>query len=95
MQFEESLRFGPLFKLSEDDRLAMCRQIAEACEQSFRRGFQQGYEGAGDVTVDVLAWRFAVPLSESPSPHGTYDTDSLSRHAHEVGLPCNTCQPEK
>jgi hypothetical protein len=94
MRFEESLRFGRLFKLSDEDRVALCHEIAEACEQSFRRGFQQGYEGAEPVTVDVLSWRFNTPLSESPSPHGLYDNDSISRHSHEVGLPSQVVQPE-
>jgi hypothetical protein len=93
MKFEESLRFGLLFKLSDEDRFALCQQIAEACEQSYRRGFQQGYEGAADVTVDVTEWRFHEPLWYSPSPHGTYEGHSLIRHAHEVSLPIQESQP--
>ena len=94
MRFVESLRFGRLFKLSDEDRVALCQEIAEACEQSFRRGFHQGHEGSEDVTVDVLSWRFNIPLSDSPSPHGAYDMDSLARHSHEAGLPIQVVQPE-
>jgi predicted DNA-binding transcriptional regulator AlpA len=85
--FDLSCRFGPLYKLSKHDRRKVCREIAEACEKSFRRGFHQGREGVGDVVVDLMEWRFNTPLSESPSPHGTYDSDSITRHSHEVGLP--------
>lgn len=94
MDEKYEMRFGALYKLSDEDRRDICQQIAEACEQSFRRGFQQGYEGCGEVTVDVPNWRFNTPHSDSPSPHGTYDNDSLSRHAHEVGLPIYTSEPE-
>lgn len=94
MDWKYAMRFGALYKLSDEDRLDICRQIAEACEQSFRRGFSHGYQGCGEVAVDVLDWRFNVPHSESPSPHGTYDNDSLSRHSHEVGLPIHVSQPE-
>ena len=87
-------RFGLLFKLSEKDRLAICKEIAEACEKSFRRGFQQGYMGAGEVVVDVERWRFATSLAKSPSPHGTYSSTSLHRHGYEVGLPYRTSEPE-
>ena len=93
MASHEYGRFGLLYKLSDKDRVALCREIAEACEQSFRRGFQHGYEGVGDVVVDVLDWRFNTSLKKSPSPHGTYDSDSLNRHAHEVGLPIHVSQP--
>ena len=87
MHAETMQRFGVLYKLSSEDRLEICQQIAEACEQSFRRGFSQGYAGCGEVVVDVEDWRFNTPLSDSPSPHGTYDSDALHRHANEVGLP--------
>lgn len=88
-------RFGLLFKLSDEDRLKLCKEIAEACEKSFRRGFQQGYMGCGDVVVDVERWRFAAPLSSSPSPHGTYSTTAIARHSFEVGLPSRVNQPER
>lgn len=80
-------RFGTLYKLSNEDRRKVCQEIAEACEKSFRRGFHQGREGAEDVVVDVVDWRFNTPLSDSPSPHGTYDCDAITRHANEVELP--------
>jgi hypothetical protein len=95
MDMQRARRFGALYKLSDEDRVQVCQQIAEACEQSFRRGFSQGYAGCEQVVVDVLSWRFNVPLSESPSPHGTYDNDSLSRHAFAVGLPTFVAQPEQ
>ena len=95
MKTESFTVFGLLYKLSDDERLHVCRAISEACEQSFRRGFCHGYAGAEEVAVDVLDWRFNVPLCESPSPHGTYDNDSLHRHAHEVGLPIHDIEPEK
>lgn len=88
-------RFGLLFKLSDADRLKLCKEIAEACEKSFRRGFQHGYMGCGDVVVDVERWRFATPLASSPSPHGTYSNTALARHAFEAGLPCHAAQPER
>ena len=88
-------RFGALYKLSEEDRLDICQQIAEACEQSFRRGFSQGLDSDDDeVVVDIMKWRFATPLAESVSPHGTYSGPSILRHAHEVGLPTFFDQPE-
>lgn len=80
-------RFGLLYKLSEKDRHAVCKEIAEACEKSFRRGFTQGCETRDDVTVDLVRWRFFVSLSKSPSPHGTYDSTAIERHRLEVGLP--------
>ena len=85
MQSKLATRFGALYKLSEEDRLDICQQIAEACEKSFRRGFQQGYESE-EIAVDLIDWRFATTLSESVSPHGTYNSPSILRHAHEVGL---------
>lgn len=94
MDHKYEKRFGALYKLSDEDRRSICQQIAEACEQSFRRGFAQGHEGCGEVVVDVLDWRFNVPRSDSPSPHGTYSSDSMSRHAHEVGLPVHIAEPE-
>ena len=94
MDLRSEVRFGALYKLSDEDRLDICQQIAEACEQSFRRGFQQGHEGGSEVTVDILDWRFNCPHRLSPSPHGTYDSYSLERHAHEVGLPVLVSQPE-
>lgn len=87
-------RFGLLYRLSNADRVAVCQEIAEACEKSFRRGFSQGYQGCGEVMVDVMEWRFNTPLSDSPSPHCTYDNDALHRHAHEVGLPIYVHEPE-
>lgn len=87
METHTMYRFGALYKLSADERLDICRQIAEACEQSFRRGFSQGHLGCGDVVVDVMDWRFNTSISQSPSPHGTYSSDALRRHANEVGLP--------
>jgi hypothetical protein len=84
------MRFGALYKLSDADRIAVCQEIAEACEKSFRRGFSHGYMGVGGVVVDVMDWRFNVSLSDSPSAHGTYDSTALHRHAHEVGLPIKT-----
>lgn len=95
MDFKIAGRFGALYKLSEKDRRDICQQIAEACEQSFRRGFQHGYEGVGDVVVDVLDWRFNTSLKKSPSPHGTYSCTALDRHRMEVGIPCRDCEPEK
>lgn len=95
MDLRGDVRFGALYKLSDEDRLDICQQIAEACEQSFRRGFAQGHEGFGEVAVDILDWRFNCPHHLSPSPHGTYDSSLLSRHAHEVGLPVLVSQPEK
>ena len=85
--FALACRFFALYKLSKEDRRKICREIAEACEKSFRRGFHQGREGAGDVVVDLMDWRFNTPLSQSPSPHGTYDSDAITRHSAEVGLP--------
>ena len=87
-------RLGLLYKLSDKDRLAICQEIAEACEKSFRRGFQQGYMGAGEVVVDVERWRFATSLAKSPSAHGTYSTTALYRHGYEVGLPYRISEPE-
>lgn len=94
MKSKLATRFGALYKLSDEDRLDICQQIAEACEKSFRRGFQQGYEGADDVAVDVLNWRFNTSLRKSPSPHGTYSCTALDRHRMEVGLPTSLSQPE-
>lgn len=95
MRWEELMRFGSLYKLSDEDRIKVCQEIAEACEQSFRRGFAQGYAGCGTVEVDVTEWRFNVPLSESPSPHGTYDATTLARHTFAVGLPSHAAaEPE-
>jgi hypothetical protein len=91
-EFDLATRFGLLYRLKDEDRIAVCNAIAEACEQSFRRGFMQGWMGSGDVEVDVMDWRFNTPLSESPSPHGTYDNSSLARHTHEIGLP-SSCLP--
>lgn len=91
-EFQLAMRFGVLYRLKDEDRLAVCKAIAEACEQSFRRGFMHGWMGSGDVEVDVMDWRFNTPLSESPSPHGSYDNSSLARHSHEVGLP-SMCSP--
>ena len=85
--FKTACRFGALYKLSKKDRREVCQEIAEACEKSFRRGFHQGREGADDVVVDVMEWRFNAPLSDSPSPHGTYDSSAIARHSSEVGLP--------
>ena len=95
MEAKLAMRFGALYKLSDKDRLEVCREIAEACEKSFRRGFQQGYEGADEVVVDVLDWRFNTSLRKSPSPHGTYSCTALDRHRMEVGLPCRAFEPEK
>jgi hypothetical protein len=91
--FDLATRFGLLYRLKDDDRIAVCKAIAEACEQSFRRGFMHGWMGSGDVEVDVMDWRFNTPLSESPSPHGTYDNSSIARHTHEIGLPSHASQP--
>ena len=87
MELEQMMRFGALWKLSDSDRANICREIANACEQSYRRGFMHGHIGEYGVEVDLFDWRFNTPLSESPSPHGTYDADSLTRHAAEIGLP--------
>lgn len=87
-------RFGLLYKLSDEDRLTICQEIAEACEKSFRRGFSQGCESSADVVVDLEQWRFSTPLAQSPSPHGTYDSSSICRHASEVGLPSYYSEPE-
>ncbi len=95
MDFLLGTHFGLLYKLTDADRLTVCQKIAEACEQSFRRGFMHGYQGAEPVVVDTMEWRFNVPLSESPSPHGTYDDDALHRHTHEVGLPTYVASPER
>lgn len=95
MKSKLATRFGALYKLSDEDRLDICQQIAEACEQSFRRGFQQGLDSDGsDVVVDIMSWRFATPMAESVSPHGTYTCSSISRHTHEVGLPAFFEKPE-
>ena len=95
MESKLATRFGALYKLSEEDRLDICQQIAEACEKSFRRGFSQGFDSDHDeVSVDIEEWRFSTPLAKSVSPHGTYSGSSLMRHAHEVGLPIFFDQPE-
>ncbi len=88
-------RLGLLYRLSDSDRMAVCQEIAESCEQAFRRGFQQGAETGRDAVVDILDWRFGVPFSESPSPHGTYDCDAITRHAFEAGLPINAIHAER
>lgn len=95
MDIKYAMPFGALYKLSDTDRIEICRQISEACEKSFRRGFHHGHEGCGEVAVDVFNWRFNTPLHDSPSPHGTFDNRSISRHAHEVGLPVTPTQPEE
>jgi hypothetical protein len=95
MHIDTMKRFGALYMLPHEDRIAVCQQIAEACEKAFRRGFSQGYAGSADVEVDVWDWRFNVPLSESPSPHGTLDSSALVRHSHEVGLPIHRLEIEK
>lgn len=94
MPLLNSAVLGVFYKLSDADRLALCQWIAKACEKSYRRGFHHGHERNYPVTVDVLDWRFNVPLSRSPSPHGSYNDDSLRRHAFEVSLPVHASNPE-
>ena len=49
--------------------------MARISEKSYRRGFQQGYEGTHPVTVNVADWRFDRSPDKCPSPHG-YGTDT-------------------
>jgi hypothetical protein len=88
-------RLGLLYRLSDSDRMAVCQEIAESCERAFRRGFAQGVEAGHDAVVNIEDWRFRVPLAESPSPHGTYDCDAITRHAFEAGLPINAIHAER
>ena len=85
---------GLLYRFRDSERLALCQEIAEACEQAYRRGFAQGVETGRDAVVDIEHWRFGIPLSESPSPHGTYDCDALARHTFAAGLPTETIYVE-
>lgn len=95
--FRESSEFSGLtpdeFSGLPDAMKANLRKfIAQCCEKSFRRGFQQGFDSAqrGDaLAVDLLSWRFNEPSASSPSPHGTYSCSSEERHGFEwfhVGL---------
>lgn len=100
--FETFCETSPLHGLSwnqfcamdAEDKTALLRMIAMCCEQSFRRGFQQGWDSKerGDQVCDLIRWRFSTSLSVSPSPHGTYHDTSLHRlksecKLHQVGLP--------
>ena len=68
-------------------RKRLRKYISQCCEKAFRRGFQQGHDTAlrGDAVVDIVSWRFDTPSDQSPSPHGTYSTDSESRFDMECG----------
>lgn len=88
-------RLGLLYRLSDSDRMAICQEIAESCERAFRRGFAHGVDAGHDAVVNIEDWRFRVPLAESPSPHGTYDCDAISRHRIEAGLPTEQIYVEK
>lgn len=88
------LRMNQFRHLSDDDKTLLVRLISMCCEQSFRRGFQQGHDsrGRGDKVCDLEQWRFCTSLAVSPSPHDTYHTTSLDRlkiecPLHFVGLP--------
>lgn len=67
--------------LSSQDKKLLMRLIANLCEKSFRRGFQQGWDSSQrrDKVCDLIAWRFDTSLSVSVSPHGTYHCTSLER----------------
>lgn len=85
---------GAFRHLSDIDKVLLNRLISQCCEQSFRRGFSQGWDSKerGDKVCDLEMWRFGADLDVSVSPHGTYHCTSLERlkiecHLYLVGLP--------
>jgi hypothetical protein len=88
MSVMHGLRRGEFQKMDKDQKTLVLRMIARACEQSFRRGFQQGWDSRdrGDKVCDLHKWRFSTSLGISPSAHDTYHCTSLERLKIECGL---------
>ena len=83
------LSYGHFSHLCQKDKDTILGLIARCCEQSFRRGFQQGWDSKsrGDKVCDLHDWRFSTGLSVSVSAHDTYHTPSECRAISECGLP--------